>query len=115
MPHDVVVASMRRNKSRLNWCLFMRVVRRRMITKYFRKNFATAITLGLALAAASCDRMITPRSAQIIKDAESKTADGNFSRAIALYESALDGSPRAAGGRGRGARRGGGERRGPRH
>jgi len=40
--------------------------------------------------------MITPRSAQIIKDAESKTADGNFLRAIALYESALDDSPRAA-------------------
>jgi LysM repeat protein len=67
-----------------------------MITKYFRKKFATAVTLGLALAAASCDRMITPRSAQIIKDAESKTADGNFPRAIALYESALDDSPRAA-------------------
>jgi LysM repeat protein len=40
--------------------------------------------------------MITPRSAQIIKDAENKTADGNFLRAIALYESALDDSPRAA-------------------
>lgn len=67
-----------------------------MITKYFRKKFALAVTVGLALAAASCDRMITPRSAQIIKDAESKTADGNFLRAIALYESALDDSPRAA-------------------
>ncbi len=40
--------------------------------------------------------MITPRSAQIIKDAENKTADGNFLRAITLYESALDDSPRAA-------------------
>ena len=67
-----------------------------MRLKYFRKKFATAVILGLALAAASCDRMITPRSAQIIKDAESKTADGNFLRAIALYESALDDSPRAA-------------------
>jgi tetratricopeptide (TPR) repeat protein len=67
-----------------------------MITKYCRKNFATAVTLGLALAGASCDRMITPRSTQIIKDAENKTADGNYLRAIALYESALDDSPRAA-------------------
>src|SRR5213596_240738 len=67
-----------------------------MISKYFLKKFATAFTLGLAVASASCDRMITPRSAQIIKDAESKTADGNFLRAIALYESALDDSPRAA-------------------
>src|SRR5438477_2512821 len=67
-----------------------------MISKYFLKKFATAITLGLALATASCDRMITPRSAQIIKDAENKAADGNYLRAIALYESALDDSPRAA-------------------
>src|SRR5436853_6466975 len=66
------------------------------MTFYFLKKFATAFTLGLAVASASCDRMITPRSAQIIKDAESKTADGNFLRAIALYESALDDSPRAA-------------------
>jgi tetratricopeptide (TPR) repeat protein len=64
--------------------------------KYFPKNFATGVILGLAFAVASCDRMITPRSAQIIKDAENKTADGNYLRAIALYESALDDSPRAA-------------------
>jgi LysM repeat protein len=59
-------------------------------------KFATALALGLALICGSCDRMITPRSAQIIKDAENKTADGNFLRAITLYESALDDSPRAA-------------------
>jgi len=63
---------------------------------YFLKKFAIAVTLGLALASASCDRMITPRSAQIIKDAENKVADGNYLRAITLYESALDDSPRAA-------------------
>jgi len=40
--------------------------------------------------------MITPRSTQIVKDAESKTADGNFIRAITLYESALDGSAKSA-------------------
>jgi tetratricopeptide (TPR) repeat protein len=62
----------------------------------FLKKFATATTLGLALVGASCDRMITPRSAQIIKDAENKAADGNYLRAIALYESALDDSPRTA-------------------
>ncbi|HEX8077082.1 MAG TPA: LysM peptidoglycan-binding domain-containing protein [Chthoniobacterales bacterium] len=65
-----------------------------MLSKSFLKNFAVAALLGLALA--SCDRMITPRSAQIIKDAEGKTADGNYLRAIALYERALDDSPRAA-------------------
>ena len=61
-----------------------------------QKIFATALCLGLAFSAGGCDRMITPRNAQIIKDAENKTADGNFLRAITLYESALDDSPRAA-------------------
>jgi len=67
-----------------------------MTKNYFPNKFATALALGLALAVTGCDRMITPRSAQIIKDAENKTADGNFPRAIALYESALEDSPRAA-------------------
>src|SRR6478609_2991460 len=67
-----------------------------MINKYLLKKFATGLGLGLALGTASCDRMITPRNTQIIKDAENKTADGNFLRAITLYESALDDSPRAA-------------------
>ena len=68
-----------------------------MSTKYFINRFATALALGLAVGATgACDRMITPRSAQIVKDAENKTADGNYLRAIALYESALDDSPRTA-------------------
>lgn len=64
--------------------------------KYSLKRFGTGAVLGLALVAAGCDRMITPRSSQIIKDAENKTTDGNYLRAITLYESALDDSPRAA-------------------
>jgi len=65
-----------------------------MLMKSFLKKIAVAAVLGLA--AGGCDRMIPPRSAQIVKDAENKTADGNFLRAITLYESALDDSPRAA-------------------
>lgn len=61
-----------------------------------QKIFAAAICLGLAFGAGGCDGMITPRSAQVIKDAESKTADGNYLRAITLYESALDGSAKSA-------------------
>ena len=61
-----------------------------------QKIFATALCLGLAFSAGGCDRMITPRNAQVIKDAESKTADGNYLRAITLYESALDGSAKSA-------------------
>ena len=60
------------------------------------KKIATVISLGLAVSLSGCDRMITPRSTQIVKDAEAKTADGNFLRAITLYESALDGSEKSA-------------------
>jgi LysM repeat protein len=60
------------------------------------KNFVAALLLGLVFSVGGCDRMITPRSAQVIKDAESKAADGNYLRAIALYESVLEDSPRAA-------------------
>jgi nucleoid-associated protein YgaU len=61
-----------------------------------QKIFAAAISIGLAFGIGGCDGMITPRNAQVIKDAESKTADGNYLRAITLYESALDGSPKSA-------------------
>ena len=40
--------------------------------------------------------MMTPRNAQIIKDADAKAAQGNYLRAINLYEAALDDSPRCA-------------------
>jgi LysM repeat protein len=60
------------------------------------KKFATAVSLGLVLGLGACDGMITPRHTQVIKDAESKAADGNYTRAITLYESALDGSPKSA-------------------
>ena len=61
-----------------------------------QKTFATATCLGLAFSSAGCDRMITPHSTQVMKDAESKSADGNYLRAITLYESALDGSAKSA-------------------
>jgi len=47
----------------------------------------------LALIGAGCDRMMTPRHAQQLKDAESKAAAGDFARAISLYESALEDRP----------------------
>lgn len=43
-----------------------------------------------------CDRMVTPRSSQAIKDADRKAANGDFIQAINLYESALDGSAASA-------------------
>jgi LysM repeat protein len=40
--------------------------------------------------------MVTPRSVQTVKDADAKAADGDYLRAISLYESALDDGPGCA-------------------
>lgn len=40
-----------------------------------------------------CDRLVTPRSTQQLKDADAKVAAGDFTRAISLYESALEDRP----------------------
>lgn len=45
---------------------------------------------------AACNRMMTPRGSQVIKDADARAADGDFIHAVSLYESALDGSVGAA-------------------
>src|ERR1700716_1051443 len=52
--------------------------------------------LGGSILQSGCDRMITPRNAQITKDADAKAAQGDFLRAISLYEAALDDSPKCA-------------------
>lgn len=49
-----------------------------------------------ALAAPACDRMVTPRSTQLVKDADIRAADGDYLHAINLYESALDGTGASA-------------------
>jgi LysM repeat protein len=53
----------------------------------------SVLWLLTGLLSAGCDRMITPRHAQQLKDAESKAAAGDFARAISLYESALGDRP----------------------
>jgi len=40
--------------------------------------------------------MVTPRAAQIVKDADSRVNDGDYLRAINVYEAALDDSQRCA-------------------
>ncbi len=40
--------------------------------------------------------MMTPRNAQILKDADAKAGQGDYVRAINLYEAALDDTPRCA-------------------
>ena len=55
-----------------------------------------AVLLVAILACSACDRMVTPRGTQVIKDADAKVASGDFLDAISLYESALDGSGESA-------------------
>jgi tetratricopeptide (TPR) repeat protein len=48
------------------------------------------------VALAGCDRMVTSREAQLIKEGDAKAAQGDFLWAINLYEAALDGTPQSA-------------------
>src|SRR6266516_7072135 len=43
-----------------------------------------------------CDRLTTSRYAQLVQDADRKSTQGDFDRAINLYEAALDDRPRCA-------------------
>jgi tetratricopeptide (TPR) repeat protein len=43
-----------------------------------------------------CNRMMTPPTRQVLKDAEAKAQSGDYLEAIGLYETALDGSPASA-------------------
>ena len=58
---------------------------------------ASCVALSILLSLfAGCERMLTSRQAQLVKDAEAKATQGDFARAINLYEAALDDSPRCA-------------------
>jgi LysM repeat protein len=59
-------------------------------------KFPLGLSILLVFLLASCDRMMTTRHAQLIKDADKKSAQGDFMRAINLYEAAFDDSPRCA-------------------
>ena len=71
-----------------------------MIFDSLRFDKLRAVRLSLAflaaIAAAGCDRMITPRNTQTVKDADRKAAEGDYLRAINLYEAALDDSANCA-------------------
>ena len=45
---------------------------------------------------AGCDRVGNSRYAQLMQDADNKSAQGDFERAVNLYEAALDDSPQGA-------------------
>jgi LysM repeat protein len=59
--------------------------------------FAIFVTsLSFVLLLAGCERMVTSRNAQRVKEADWKAAQGDYLWAINLYESALDGTPQSA-------------------
>ena len=54
------------------------------------------LSILLVFGLPACDRMGASRHAQLIQDGDTKSAQGDFARAINLYEAALDDSPRCA-------------------
>ena len=63
----------------------------------FRITIASIwLPILLVFLLTGCDRMMTSRHAQLVKDADKKSAQGDFLRAINLYEAALDDSPLCA-------------------
>src|SRR5438094_3430191 len=57
---------------------------------------SVSLSIFVAYAFAGCDRLMSSRYAQLVQDADGKSAQGDFERAINLYEAALDDSPRCA-------------------
>ncbi|MDQ6654298.1 MAG: LysM peptidoglycan-binding domain-containing protein [Verrucomicrobiota bacterium] len=55
-----------------------------------------AVIAALLGCLASCNRLATPPARQVLKDADTKAAEGEFLQSINLYESGLDGSPKSA-------------------
>jgi tetratricopeptide (TPR) repeat protein len=55
-------------------------------------NLASVVAIFFIGGLAACDRLVGSRSAQLIQDADTKSAQGDFERAINLYEGALDDS-----------------------
>jgi tetratricopeptide (TPR) repeat protein len=54
------------------------------------------LSVLFVLGLTGCDRMGASRRSQLMQDADTKSAQGDFARAINLYEAALDDSPRCA-------------------
>jgi len=67
------------------------------MTNHYRIAIASvSLSIFVACAFTGCDRLMSSRYAQLVQDADGKSAQGDFERAINLYEAALDDSPRCA-------------------
>jgi len=60
------------------------------------KILRLGLSISCFLTLVSCDRMMTPRNAQLVKDADAKSSQGDYLGAISLYETALDGTTHTA-------------------
>jgi nucleoid-associated protein YgaU len=67
------------------------------MTKHYRIAIVRVwLSVVFAFGFVACDRVMTSRYNQLVQDADGKSAQGDFARAINLYEAALDDSPRCA-------------------
>ena len=67
------------------------------MTKYYRTTIVCAyLSILYICGLTGCDRLGNSRYSQLVQDADTKSANGDFARAINLYEAALDDSPRCA-------------------
>src|SRR5437899_4363480 len=67
------------------------------MTKDYRIAIASVwLSLFFACGFLGCNRLTSSRYTQLMQDADSKSEQGDFERAINLYEAALDDSPRCA-------------------
>src|SRR5260370_16166659 len=67
------------------------------MTKHYRIAIVCVwLSIFVACGFSGCDRLMPSRYAQLVQDADGKSAQGDFARAINLYEAALDDSPRCA-------------------
>src|SRR2546426_8140255 len=67
------------------------------MTKDYRIAIASVwLSLFFACGFLGCDRLTSSRYTQLMQDADAKSEQGDFERAINLYEAALDDSPRCA-------------------
>jgi tetratricopeptide (TPR) repeat protein len=75
-----------------------KIRRARSIFPFLGRRHASPVWLAVLFifGLSGCDRMSASRSAQLMQDADTKSVQGDFARAINLYEAALDDSPRSA-------------------
>lgn len=75
-------------------------LRRLLNASHWVASRTKILRLGLPISCfltfVGCDRMMTPPNAQLVKDADVKASQGDYLRAISLYETALDGTTRTA-------------------